>query len=150
MPKSPLGIREIQEFLPHRYPILMVDRVLELDDKIVIAEKLISVNEPVLMGHFPDRPVFPGVLILEALAQAAGVWAMSSLPQFRDKQPALVGIDKARFRRPVVPGDTLRLECRVTRRRGPIIRFEGVARVDGETGAEAQLLAAFVDWEDGE
>ena len=147
MSKALLGIEEIRELLPHRYPILLVDRILELDDGSALAEKLVSVNEPVLQGHFPDRPIFPGVLILEALGQTACVWAKRMRGGFEGLEPVLVGIDSARFRRPVVPGDVLQLDVRVLRQRGPMFRFEGVAKVDGELAAESTLLAAFVRWE---
>ena len=148
MSKALLGIEELREFLPHRYPILLVDRILEMDDGSVLAEKLISVNEPVLQGHFPDRPIFPGVLILEALGQTACVWAKRMRGGFEGLEPVLVGIDKARFRRPVVPGDVLQLVVRVLRERGSMFRFEGVAKVEGEIAAETTLLAAFVSLEE--
>ena len=148
MSKALLGIEELREFLPHRYPILLVDRILEMDDGSVLGEKLISVNEPVLQGHFPDRPIFPGVLILEALSQTACVWATRMRGGFEGLEPVLVGIDKARFRRPVVPGDVLQLVVRVLRERGSMFRFEGVAKVEGEIAAETTLLAAFVSLEE--
>ncbi len=148
MSKALLGIEELREFLPHRYPILLVDRILEMDDGSVLAEKLISVNEPVLQGHFPGRPIFPGVLILEALGQTACVWAKRMRGGFEGLEPVLVGIDKARFRRPVVPGDVLQLVVRVLRERGSMFRFEGVAKVEGEIAAETTLLAAFVSLEE--
>ncbi len=146
--KALLGIEEIRELLPHRYPILLVDRILEMDDGSVLAEKLISVNEPVLQGHFPGRPIFPGVLILEALGQTACVWAKRMRGGFEGLEPVLVGIDSARFRRPVVPGDVLQLVVRVLRQRGSMFRFEGVAKVEGELAAETTLLAAFVRLEE--
>ncbi len=147
MSKALLGIEEIRELLPHRYPILLVDRILEMDDGSVLAEKLISVNEPVLQGHFPDRPIFPGVLVLESLVQTACVWAKRMRGGFDGLEPMLVGIDGARFRRPVVPGDVLQLDVTVLRERGPMFRFKGVAKVEGELAAESTLLAAFVSRE---
>ncbi len=147
MSKALLGIEEIRELLPHRYPILLVDRILEMDDGSVLAEKLISVNEPVLQGHFPDRPIFPGVLVLESLVQTACVWAKRMRGGFDSLEPMLVGIDGARFRRPVVPGDVLQLDVTVLRERGPMFRFKGVAKVEGELAAESTLLAAFVSRE---
>ncbi len=150
MSKALLGIAEIRELLPHRYPILLVDRILEMDDGSALGEKLISVNEPVLQGHFPDRPIFPGVLVLEALAQTACVWAKRTAGIAEGLEPALVGIDNARFRRPVVPGDVLQLDVRVLRRRGPMFRFEGFAKVEGELAVQTTLLASFVRWEESD
>ena len=147
MDKVPMGIARIRELLPHRYPMLMLDRVIELSEQHVLAEKLISANEPCFTGHFPDQPVFPGVLIIEAMAQAGGIWAMNALPGNRGMKTVLVGVDEARFRRQVVPGDVLRLLIRPLRARAKMVRFAGTATVGGETAAEAVLLAAFVSWE---
>ena len=149
MDKTPIGIERIRELLPHRYPMLMIDRVVELSEQHVIAEKLISANEPVFTGHFPDRPVFPGVLILEAMAQAGGIWALNTMPENRGLMTVLAGIDEVRFRRQVVPGDVLRLEVRPVRARPKMVRFSGRASVANETAAEALLLAAFVNWTAG-
>ena len=145
MPKSALGERAITDLLPHRYPLLLVDRVSELGETEIVAEKFVGHSEPVFRGHFPDRPIFPGVYILEALAQTAGLWALTQRPQFEGMQPMLVGADDVRFRRPVVPGDVLTLHIRLLRERGNMLRFEGVARVEGEVAAEAIMLAAFVE-----
>ncbi len=147
MDKLPMGIGRIRELLPHRYPMLMLDRVVELSAQHVLAEKLISANEPCFTGHFPDQPVFPGVLIVEAMAQAGGIWAMNAMPENRGMKTVLVGVDEARFRRQVVPGDVLRLLIRPLRARPKMVRFTGTATVGGETVAEAVLLAAFVNWE---
>lgn len=147
MDKTPIGIERIRELLPHRYPMLMIDRVIELSEQHVLAEKLVSANEPVFTGHFPDRPIFPGVLILEAMAQAGGIWALNTMPQNRGLMTVLAGIDEVRFRRQVVPGDVLRLEVRPIRSRPRMTRFSGKATVDGELAAEAVLLAAFVNWQ---
>ncbi len=149
MAKPVLGIDKIQELLPHRYPILLVDRILEIDGDRALGEKLVSVNEPVLRGHFPDRPIFPGVFILEALAQTACVWVKWNQGGFAGLEPVLVGVDAARFRRPVVPGDVLQLDVHMNRQRGSMFRFTGVGRVDGEVAAEATLMAAFVAREEG-
>lgn len=151
MTKPPLGIEEIRQLLPHRYPMLFVDRVLEIsqgENMVVVAEKLVSANEPFFEGHFPDQPVMPGVLIIEALAQTAGLGYRWNEPQTRDRGVALVGVDKARFRRPVVPGDTLVLRTQLTRKRGDLIVFDAVAQVLGDTAASATIMAAFVDWEE--
>ena len=147
MDKVPMGIGRIRELLPHRYPMLMIDRVVELSEQHVLAEKLISANEPCFTGHFPDQPVFPGVLIVEAMAQAGGIWAMNALPENRGMKTVLVGVDETRFRKQVVPGDVLRLLVRPLRARPKMVRFAGTATVGGETVAEAVLLAAFVNWE---
>lgn len=128
--------------------MLMIDRVAEIGEVGIVAEKLVSANDPLLAGHFPDRPIMPGVLILEAIAQAACVWVVHHEPQYRTHGVALLGIDRARFRRPVVPGDLLRICVQQERRRGTIFRFEGTASVRGETVAETAFTAAIVDWEE--
>jgi len=147
MADTALDIHAIRALLPHRYPMLLVDRVLEIGADAIVAEKLVSVNEPFFPGHFPSRPVYPGVLVLESLAQVAGIWAFSREPEHRGRGVALVGVDHARFRRPVGPGDTLRLEVRIVKRRRDLFIFDGSASVTGEEVAEARLLAAFLDWE---
>jgi beta-hydroxyacyl-ACP dehydratase FabZ len=146
----PLEAEQIKRLLPHRYPMLLVDRVLEISSReegIVVAEKRVGAGEPFLQGHFPGRPVMPGVLILEALAQTGGIgiryWDLSA----RQRGLVLVGVDRARFRRPVVPGDTVMLRTRVLRSRGELIVAEGVASVEGVTAAEGTMMASFVDWE---
>jgi len=148
MSKTPLNAQQIRDLLPHRHPMLMIDRVLEIGDEHLIAQKLVSTNEPFFTGHFPKQPIMPGVLILEALAQAAGIWALVTYPDKRGLATALVGIDKARFRRPVLPGDSLSLHVELVRIRGRMFKFQGVARVEGETVAEATFMAAFVEWSD--
>ncbi len=148
MSKALFKVGKLRELLPHRYPMLMLDRVVELGEKHVIAEKLVSQNEPFFTGHFPDAPVLPGVLILEAMAQAGGVWAVVKVEGNKGLTTALAGIDKARFRKPVVPGDTLVLHVEVIQSRGKVLKLQGIARVDGEIVAEARVLAAFVDWSD--
>lgn len=145
-PKAPFGVEQIHKLLPHRYPMLMLDRVLDVSKEQCIAQKMITADEPCLQGHFPDRPIFPGVLILEALAQTGGIWAMFALPQNRGMMTVFAGIDAVRFRRQVVPGDTLELRVRPQQARAKFVRFEGEARVGSEVAAEAILLAAFVPW----
>ncbi len=145
--KVALSLEQIHELLPHRYPMLLVDRVLEISDQGVVAEKLVSTNDPFLQGHFPGKPIMPGVLILEAMAQTAGLGIYWNLPQHRGKGVALAGIDRVRFRRPVVPGDILTLNVIFTRRRGRVMKAKGVASVQGEAAAEADFMAAIVDWE---
>ncbi len=150
MQKALMGIDQIRRLLAHRYPILLVDRVLEISDRELVAQKLVSANEPFLQGHFPGQPIMPGVLILEAMAQAAGIWLMQTNPETRTLMPVLTGVDKARFRRPVRPGDVLQLHVRIDRTRQRLIRFEGTATVDGETAADAMMLANLVDWRGGD
>lgn len=137
---------EIQAYLPHRYPFLFVDRIIELvRDQRAIGLKNVTINEPFFTGHFPERPVMPGVLILEAMAQVAGVLAFYSLGGRRGNIPLFTGIDRAKFRAPVVPGDQLRLELEVLRRRGDRIwMFGGRATVEGKLAAEAELQAMMV------
>lgn len=138
-----MDIQEILKQLPHSYPFLLVDRVLELERNTRIkAIKNVTFNEPFFTGHFPGRPVMPGVLILEALAQAAGLLAFDAMGQVTDENNIyyFVGIDSARFKRPVVPGDQLALEITIDRVRGGIWKFNAVASVDGEVAAEAQLM----------
>jgi 3-hydroxyacyl-[acyl-carrier-protein] dehydratase len=133
----------IQAYLPHRYPFLFVDRIIELEKyKRAVGLKNVSANEPFFMGHFPERPVMPAVLILEAMAQVAGILAFYSLGGRRDRFPLFTGIDKAKFRALVVPGDQLRMELEVTRRRGDRLWvFIGNATVNGKLAAEAELQA---------
>ena len=136
----------IQAYLPHRYPFLFVDRIIELEQhKRAVGLKNVTYNEPFFKGHFPERPVMPGVLILEAMAQVAGVLAFYSLGGHRGHIPLFTGIDKAKFRTPVVPGDQLRLELEVIRRRGDRVWvFIGRATVDGKLAAEAELQAMMI------
>ena len=134
-------IREIAERLPHRSPMLLVDRVLQLQEgKSLVGIKNVSYNEDYFRGHFPGNPVMPGVLIIEALAQCAGLCIASSLPARGQLLPYLVGIDGAKFRRPVVPGDQLRLEVEIRRHRGKFWRFKGIASVGEERASEAEIL----------
>jgi 3-hydroxyacyl-[acyl-carrier-protein] dehydratase len=137
---------EVQAYLPHRYPFLFVDRIIELEkDQRAVGLKNVTANEPFFMGHFPGRPVMPAVLILEAMAQVAGVLAFYSLGGRRDCVPIFTGIDKAKFRTPVVPGDQLRMELEVTRRRGDRVWvFIGRATVNGKLAAEAELQAMMI------
>jgi 3-hydroxyacyl-[acyl-carrier-protein] dehydratase len=150
-PKPLLDVEAIQKILPHRPPFLLVDRVVALEPGAkLVAWKSVTMNEPFFVGHFPGKPVMPGVLILEALAQACGLLAVKSMrpdEDVNDKITYLMGIDGARFRRPVVPGDRLELHVEVTKRKGAVWRQRGVAIVDGETVAEADFLAMLADRE---
>ncbi len=140
-----MDVREIREYLPHRYPFLLVDRVLELTlGESIVACKNITINEPIFTGHFPDIPVFPGVLIIEAMAQAAGILGFKTM----GKKPQdgsiyyFVGADDVRFKRPVVPGDQLRLEAKILSERRGIWKFACRALVDGELASEGVILCA--------
>ncbi len=140
-----MDIQEIMKVLPHRYPFLLVDRILERDENRIVGIKNVTVNEPFFQGHFPGHPIMPGVLIIEAMAQTGGLLAMSKIENPDDKVVYFMGIDKARFRRPVVPGDQLRMEIEMLQFRGKTCRMKGTATVDGERTAEAEMLAAVVD-----
>lgn len=143
-----MNIHGIRAQLPHRYPFLLVDRVLELHaGESIVAIKNVSVNEPFFQGHFPQRPVMPGVLLLEALAQAGGLLAFETEGQAPEGNLLfyLVGFDKARFKRPVEPGDQVQLEARILRRKRGIWVFEGQATVDGEAAAEAEIMCTMRD-----
>jgi len=147
---SIMNIHEVMKRLPHRYPFLLIDRVLEcVPGKSVRALKNVTINEPFFIGHFPQRPVMPGVLILEALAQTTGILAMASTDQERGDNSLyyFVGIDKARFKRPVEPGDQLVLEARLTRSKRGIWMFATEAKVDGTVVACADLMCTARDFE---
>ena len=142
-----IEIKEIMNILPHAYPFLLVDRIIELEPgKRIVGIKNVTYNEPFFPGHFPGRPIMPGVLIVEAMAQTAGILVFSSLPQEQFKTPVyFLGIDNVRFRKPVTPGDQLRLELEITKHRQSIWGFKGKALVDGNLVAEAELLAMLGD-----
>jgi 3-hydroxyacyl-[acyl-carrier-protein] dehydratase len=138
-----IDIREIMSFLPHGYPFLLIDRILEIEPgKRIVGIKNVTYNEPYFPGHFPGRPIMPGVLIVEAMAQTAGVLAFKSIPEEGQRRPVLfLGLDNVRFRKPVVPGDQLRMELEITRHRQAIWGFKGKAFVEDQLVAEADLLA---------
>ena len=141
-----LGIREIMDRIPHRYPFLLVDRVVELvPGQRIVAIKNVTMNEPFFEGHFPGAPVMPGVLIIEALAQAGAVLLLSDIPDRASKLVYFTGIDEARFRRPVVPGDRIELTMEVLKLRARTCKMRGTAFVDGELAAEAEIMSALVD-----
>lgn len=143
---GPLDINQILALLPHRYPFLLIDRVLEIErKKRIIALKNVTVNEPFFAGHFPGNPIMPGVLIVEAMAQAGAVLLLTELPDRDNKLVVFTGIEKARFRRPVVPGDQLRIEVEVLAWRSIAGRMGGKVFVDGKLAAEATISCAVVD-----
>ncbi len=136
---SLMTIEEIKAIIPHRYPFLLIDRVEEMEaGKNIVAKKNVTVNEPFFQGHFPEEPVMPGVLIIEALAQAGAV-ALLSLPDYQGKTAYFGALDKAKFRKKVVPGDTLMLEVEITKIKGPAGVGKGIAYVDGKKACEAEL-----------
>jgi 3-hydroxyacyl-[acyl-carrier-protein] dehydratase len=140
-----LDISEIREILPHRYPFLLVDRILELEPERIVGIKNVTINEPFFVGHFPDFPVMPGVLIVEAMAQVAGVLVLSQIPDRKNKLVLLASVEQAKFRRPVRPGDQLRIEMKLTRRKASIAKMNGVATVDGLVVAEAEMMCKLAD-----
>ena len=140
-----VDINEILKYLPHRYPFLLIDRVIELElDKRIVALKNVTYNEPHFTGHFPHLPVMPGVLVLEAMAQAAGVLSFATMGRRSDDNSVFyfAGIDDARFKRPVGPGDQLMLEVDILRKSRMLWKFKGTATVDGQVVAEAELMCA--------
>jgi 3-hydroxyacyl-[acyl-carrier-protein] dehydratase len=136
-----MDIREIQAAIPHRYPFLLIDRVLEISDERVVALKNVTINEPYFQGHFPGHPVMPGVLIVEAMAQAGAVLGVRGGFDPATQAIYFMAIEKARFRKPVVPGDQLRIEVTPLRRGSSIWKFRGEAKVDGTVVCEAEFLA---------
>ena len=145
-PKPVWDIEWILSVLPHRYPFLLVDRVLEMEDKKrIVALKNVTINEPFFGGHFPGRPVMPGVLLLEGMAQAGGLLLLHGIPDRESKLIYFSGIDDAKFRRPVVPGDQVRYEIEVLRLRSMYCRLSARATVDGQLAAEAVISSAMVD-----
>jgi 3-hydroxyacyl-[acyl-carrier-protein] dehydratase len=138
-----ITINEILAMLPHAYPFLLVDRIVEIElGKRIVGIKNVTYNEPFFPGHFPGRPIMPGVLIVEAMAQTAGVLVFKSMPEEDHKRSVFfLGMDNVKFRKPVIPGDQLRLELEITRHRQSIWRFKGKAFVDEKLVAEAGLLA---------
>lgn len=137
---------EIMKLLPHRYPFLMVDRIVELEPgQRAVGIKNVTVNEPMFTGHYPEQPIFPGVLIIEAMAQVGGIALLpdGESADAEGKVPLLTGVDRVRFRRPVVPGDQMRIEVTMLRLRGDIGKVAGKVTVDGEAVAEAELMFAW-------
>jgi 3-hydroxyacyl-[acyl-carrier-protein] dehydratase len=140
-----MNIQEIMALIPHRYPFLLIDRVLELGPGVrAVGEKQVTINEPFFQGHFPGYPIMPGVLIVEALAQTGTVVALS-VPEYREKLGVFAGIDSVRFRRPVLPGDTLRLEVQLDKIRRGVGKASGKATVNGQLACEGEILFALID-----
>lgn len=147
MTKPLLNIEEIINLIPHRYPILLVDKVTEIEpNKKIVGIKNVTFNEPHFMGHFPDKPIMPGVLIIEAMAQAGAIMVVHS-GDFKPEENLVyfMAIDGAKFRKPVVPGDVLELHIETIQNRGAVWKLSGVAKVDGQKVAEAQLTAMIVN-----
>jgi len=137
-----MNIQEIKDTIPHRYPFLLVDKVIEAEEgKRVVGLKNVTINEPFFQGHFPDYPVMPGVLILEALAQTGAI-AVLGMEANKGKIGFLAGVDKCRFKRQVTPGDQLQLEVDIIRMKGPVGKGKGVATVNGEVACEAEITFA--------
>jgi UDP-3-O-[3-hydroxymyristoyl] N-acetylglucosamine deacetylase/3-hydroxyacyl-[acyl-carrier-protein] dehydratase len=151
LPPTPDGkgriwdISAISQIMPHRYPMLLVDRIVELTDSRVVGIKNVTLNEPFFMGHFPGHPIMPAVLIIEAMAQTGGVLLLNKVERPKKKLVYFLGIDEARFRRPVLPGDQLRFELDLIKLKSRICRMRGKAFVDGQLVAEAVLLSSVVD-----
>jgi beta-hydroxyacyl-ACP dehydratase FabZ len=145
-PEELLSIQEILEYLPHRYPFLLIDRVVEFrENERIVALKNVTINEPFFQGHFPGVPIMPGVLIIEAMAQAGGVLVFRTQMNREEKLVLFIGIESARFRKPVRPGDQLRLEMVVDRIKSRVGRLKGKAYVDDVLVAEADVMFSLVD-----
>ena len=141
-----MEVEKILELLPHRYPFLLVDRVLEVQGtQRIVGLKNVTFNEPFFQGHFPGHPVMPGVLIIEAMAQTGGLLLMEQIPDRASKVVYFMALDNVKFRKPVVPGDQLRMEVEMLQFRGKVARMKGIALVDGKVAAEAEMLAGVVD-----
>jgi UDP-3-O-[3-hydroxymyristoyl] N-acetylglucosamine deacetylase / 3-hydroxyacyl-[acyl-carrier-protein] dehydratase len=141
-----LGIEEIMKTLPHRYPFLLVDRILEMEEKKrIVGLKNVTINEPFFQGHFPGHPIMPGVLIIEAMAQVGGILLMGQIEGYESKVVYFMSLDNVKFRRPVKPGDQLLIEADILQVRGMVCKMRGVAKVDGEVVCEADMAAMVRD-----
>ena len=143
--KTTMDIVEIMAILPHRYPFLLIDRVIEMERRTrIVAIKNVTINEPHFTGHFPGYPIMPGVLTIEAMAQAGGALLLQEIPDREDKLMVFTGIEEARFRRPVVPGDQLRIEVTVLNWRSRVVKMKGVCTVEGKVAADAVITCQMV------
>ena len=140
-----LDIRRVMAALPHRYPMLLVDRVIEITADSIVAIKNVTFNEPYFTGHFPGFPVMPGVMIIEAMAQAGGILVTKVAPHTRGKLMFLATVEDAKFRKPVVPGDQLRIEMKLGRLKTTVAKMQGVATVDGQIVAEASVMCKLIE-----
>jgi len=136
---------DIRDILPHRYPMLLVDRILEMEEDRIVGMKNVTANEPFFMGHFPEYPVMPGVLIVEAMAQVGGVLVLKTVPDRKSKLVLFASIEEAKFRRPVLPGDTLIIECVTLKRKETVVKMQGTAKVNGQVVAEGVVMCKLVD-----
>ncbi|WP_321474376.1 3-hydroxyacyl-ACP dehydratase FabZ [uncultured Paludibaculum sp.] len=136
---------DIRDILPHRYPMLLVDRIVEIGEDFIVGVKNVTANEPFFLGHFPDFPVMPGVLIIEAMAQVGGTLVLKDLPDRKSKLVLFASIEEAKFRKPVLPGDTLRLELKTLKRKSTVVKMQGTATVDGQVVAEAIVMCKVID-----
>lgn len=141
----PLDIQQIRQVLPHRYPMLMVDRIVEITADSIVGMKNVTANEPHFNGHFPNFPVMPGVLIIEAMAQVGGILVGAVAPHTRGKIMFLASVEDAKFRKPVVPGDQLRIEMKLQRLKTTVAKMNGIATVDGQVVAEATVMCKLTD-----
>src|SRR6516165_2216129 len=142
-----IDVNEIRQILPHRYPFLLVDRIVELSEDRIVGIKNVTVNEPFFVGHFPEYPVMPGVLVVEAMAQVAGVLVLSQIQDRHNKLVLLASVEQAKFRKPVRPGDQLRIEMKVAKRKATVAKMFGTACVNGVVVAEAEMLCKLADRE---
>lgn len=140
-----MDVQEISALLPHRYPFLMVDRIIEIKEDSIVGLKNVTVNEPHFTGHFPGFPVMPGVLIIEAMAQVSGILVGKMAPHTRGRIMYLAAVENAKFRKPVVPGDQLRIEMKMLRLKHAVAKIQGIAKVDGQVVAEATLMCTLTD-----
>jgi 3-hydroxyacyl-[acyl-carrier-protein] dehydratase len=144
-PGQVLEIGDIMAILPHRYPFLLIDRVIEIErKKRIVAIKNVTINEPFFQGHFPNYPIMPGVLVIESMAQAGGALLLTEIPDRESKLMVFTGIERAKFRRPVVPGDQLRIEINVLQWKTRAVRMEGLATVEGKLACEATIMCQLV------